>query len=117
MNRRVTTLVLAMGLAMGLMIPAGAADLHEPHTGMSFDCDGTVTLHFVNNQTDGAAAGDIWVSLNDGATTIQEGPDKVLRNVQHYYVNIDGDDVLSDAWTQLPGKLVLSDYDCHKKKK
>ena len=119
MKRRLIVLSLALGLSVALMIPAGAADLHEPHTNMTFDCDGIVTLHFVNNQTDGAAAADITVMLNGGGTTISDGPTKVLKNVQHYDIDIAGSDTLTDATTgALPGMLVLSDWECaHDKKK
>lgn len=117
MKKRYGIVAVVIGLAMALSIPAGAADLHEPHTNMSFDCDGTVALHFVNNQTDGAAAGTIWVNLNNGGSTIVQGADKVLSKVQHFNVDIDGDDVLTDAYTNLPGKLVLSDYECTPSKK
>jgi hypothetical protein len=118
MKRRLIVLSLALGLSVALMIPAGAADLHEPHTNLTFDCEGTVILHFVNNQTGGAAAANITVWLNGGATTIVDGPTKVLQNVQHYYIPIDGGDTLTDASTPLAGMLVLSDWDCeHDKKK
>ena len=110
MKRRLIVLSLALGLSVALMIPAGAADLHEPHTNMTFDCDGTVTLHFVNNQTEGAEAANITVLLNGGATTISEGPTKVNQNVQHYHIDIDGGDTLTDASTPLVGMLVLSDW-------
>ena len=118
MKRRLIVLSLALGLSVALMVPAGAADLHEPHTNMTFDCDGTVELHFVNNQTGGAAAANITVLVNGGSTTISEGPTKVLRNVQHYHVDIDGGDTLVDASTgSLPGMLVLSDWECTPDKK
>jgi hypothetical protein len=116
MKRRLIVLSLALGLSVALMVPAGAADLHEPHTGMTFDCDGTVTLHFVNNQTGGAAAGSITVWV-DG-TTIVGAATKVNANNQHFHIVIDGDDTLVDAQTNLPGMLVLSDWECaHDKKK
>ena len=120
MKRRLIALSLALGLSVALMIPAGAADLHEPHTNMTFDCEGTVTLHFVNNQTEGAAAADItvWVTAGGATTTITDGPTKVKQNVQQYYITIDGGDTLTDASTSLPGMLVLSDWTCeHDKKK
>jgi hypothetical protein len=117
MKRRLIVLLLALGLSVALMIPAGAADLHEPHTDMTFDCDGIVTLHFVNNQTGGAASADIEVLLN-GTTTVTDGPTKVLQNVQHYFINVDGGDTLTDASTgSLPGMLVLSDWECTPDKK
>jgi hypothetical protein len=116
MKRRLIVLSLALGLSVALMIPAGAANLHEPHTNMTFDCDGTVTLHFVNNQTEGAAAANINVVIN-GTTTLSTGPTTVLKNVQHYYFNIDGSDTLTDAYTSLPGMLVLSDWECTPDKK
>ena len=119
MKRRLIALSLALGLSVALMIPAGAADLHEPHTNMTFDCEGTVDLHFVNNQTGGAAAANITVLVTAGGatTTISEGPTKVLQNVQHYHIDIDGGDTLTDASTSLPGMLVLSDWDCEADKK
>ncbi len=125
MKRRWITALIATAVAMTLAIPVGAADLHEDHKGT--DCEhGIVLLHFVNAQTDGTEwAGTITVMLDDwdnGGTTIVQTADKVNKNTQHFWVPMEGGDIsdyeeLINASTDLPGKLVLSDYECDPGKK
>ncbi len=104
-----STALTALALTVAMALPALAADLHFDHVGAAC-ADGEVgTWHFVNNQTGGAGDGLLTVTF-DGETMPPVGPDKTLRNVQHW--TITGGTRLDWAETDLPGKLVLSDYSC-----
>lgn len=121
MRKRLLRLVIAVGVILALSIPAGAADLNDAHrnTGCEF---GIVTMHFVNNKTGGPVDGDLTIIFDN--TTIVVSPDKILKNVNHYFVDVKveasagfGAFVLEDASTALEGMLVLSDFKCNAKKK
>lgn len=118
MRKRFLTLATAVGLIMALSIPVGAADLPGRFLG-TFDCaGGTVTLHFVNNQTGGAAAGEITVMTSNPTANIGPlAPSQVNKNVQHFIVVINGGATLDSATTNLGGRLVLSDFECTPGKK
>ena len=80
-------------------------------------CDGTSIWHFVNNQTDGAAAGSIEVDFSGGLTVTADAS-AVNKNTQHFFVETTGTVTLLDAETNLPGRLVLSGpVDCDGGKK
>lgn len=68
--------------------------------------------HFVNNQTGGAAAGQLTATWSSG-DSCTVGPSKVLGSTQHFFCNASG--TLVSASTNLPGKLVLSDFSCETK--
>lgn len=68
------------------------------------------TWHFINNQTGGAAAGVLTADFSSGQCVT--GPSKVLANVQHFICTAAGS--LISASTNLPGRLVLSDFTCKK---
>jgi hypothetical protein len=70
--------------------------------------------HFVNNQTGGAAGGTLTASFSDGSVWVV-GASSVLQNTQHFYVESAG--TLVTASTDLPGRLVLSDFSCEDVKK
>lgn len=124
MKKRATLLAAVFALAslIGMALPAAAADLHDPH--QNTYCPGTTCQwHFVNNQLRGAGEGDLFVYFDPAgsAEPVWVGPidpDKVLRNVQHWWVTT-GKGTLLDAKTvangtgqfgaDQPGKLVLSD--------
>ncbi len=115
MRKLVFVLALAISLMAAVTVPVGAAVLHEPHQNTLKDkcASGDVMLwHFVNNQTNGASAGTLEVTFSDGST-VSASPDKVLRNVQHWFVR--GPEGLATANTDLAGMLVLSDNKCVKK--
>ena len=103
-------------VALGIPTAAYAASLSNAK---GSTCDGVGVWHFVNNQTGGAAAGSLTATFSvDGVTTlITTGPSKVLSNTQHFIVETDGDATLNDAETNLPGRLVLSDFSCDSGKK
>ena len=112
---RIGALVSALALMMAMTIPAGAADLHTPHVGSSCGAGEVGVWHFVNNQTGGAAAGVITASFDGGAVLAVQGADKVNQNNQHF--TITGGTTLDGASTNLPGRLVLSDFTCEAEKK
>ena len=100
--------------ALSIPATAIAADLHDQHTGGVFSCPvgDEGTYHFVNNQTGGATfTGEITATFSSGEKVASAY--MVLRNVQHFSVTATGS--LLDASTDLPGRLVLSDFDCDKK--
>jgi hypothetical protein len=99
---------LALMLAAGT-IPAQAAEL-ENLSGQSCG-DGCGSWHFVNNQTGGFASGTLTATFDSGDTCIV-GPSAVLRNVTHFICSACG--ALTGASTDLPGRLVLSDFTCEK---
>lgn len=68
--------------------------------------------HFINNQTGGAAAGQLTATWSSG-DSCTVGPSKVLSSTQHFLCNASG--TLVSASTNLPGKLVLSDFSCQTK--
>jgi len=71
------------------------------------------TWHFVNNQTGGAAAGTLTASFDTGDVFVV-GASAVNNKTQHFFVVSSGE--LLGAFTDLQGKLVLSDFSCDEKK-
>jgi len=65
--------------------------------------------HFVNNQTGGAAPGQLTATWSSGDQCIV-GPSAVNAKTQHFNCQASGQ--LLTASTNLPGKLVLSDFTC-----
>ena len=106
-------LFLSVGLALVLVagiVPAQAADIQNL-SGQSCG-DLTGTWHFVNNQTGGAAPGQLTATWDSG-DSCTVGPSQVNNNVQHFFCT--GSGALTSASTNLPGRLVLSDFTCEKK--
>jgi hypothetical protein len=102
-------LALVIGLVLGISGAALAAFLHFDHVGTTRT--GSCVWHFVNNQTEGAAAGTLTAEFDIG--DCETGPRlPVNQNVQHFFCNTTGTAVLESAFTDLPGKLVLSDVIC-----
>lgn len=93
-------------IALGVTFAAWAADLSNL-SGQSCGADQGV-WHFVNNQTGGASAGSLTATFTSGTCTT--GASKVLSSVQHFYCGASG--ALLGASTNLPGRLVLSDFSC-----
>jgi len=101
------TAAMALGLATGAASAADISNLSGQSCGAL-----TGTWHFVNNQTGGAPAGTLtatW-SLGDSCTV---GAAAVNKSTQHFYCTASG--ALASASTNLPGKLVLSDFTCEQK--
>jgi len=101
-----------LGLALAVSVsPVFAADISNL-SGQSCG-DQTGTWHFVNNQTGGATAGELTAYFSSG-TCGPVGASAVNKSSQHFYcTGFSG--TLNGASTNLPGKLVLSDFTCQAK--
>ena len=95
-----------------LALTGGALMAADLSNGSGQSC-GTATgvWHFVNNQTGGAAPGSLTATFTSGTCTTP--PSAVNQNTQHFFCTASG--ALIDAETNLPGRLVLSDFSCGEK--
>jgi hypothetical protein len=100
-------MLAAAAVALGITGAAIAANLSNL-SGQSCG-DHTGTWHFVNNQTGGAGAGTLSASWSSG-NTCTVSASKVNASNQHFYCTAAG--ALTGAATNLPGRLVLSDFTC-----
>ena len=107
MRKAMLVLVAVVALAGGTLSAASLGNLSGQSCG-SF----SGTWHFVNNQTGGAAAGTLTATWDTGETCTVLAS-KVLASTQHFYCTASGS--LTGASTNLPGKLVLSDFSCETK--
>jgi hypothetical protein len=96
----VATVATVLGISSGVAL---AADLNPSQIGSSCPAGTIGNYHFVNNQTGGAA---YW----DSGDFCGTGPYAVQTNTQHFRCFATG--ALTSAATDLPGKLVLSDWTC-----
>ena len=124
MRKRLLTLTVAIGLAMSLAIPVGAADLNEGQTGGVISCSTRFTvMHFVQNQYRGSGdplTSSITVTLDivgDGEEVIVHNfdpvTDKFNRGTIHYFVTVTTGSILLDAGSSIvAGRLVISDAKC-----
>lgn len=103
-------LVTAVAMAIGVSSVALAAELGNL-SGQSCGSQ-TGTWHFINNQTGGAPAGFLTATWSSG-DSCSKSADTVLKSTQHFYCTASG--ALTSASTNLPGKLVLSDFTCETK--
>lgn len=102
--------------AIGTASTAYAADLHTPHLGSSCPAGFVGNYHFVNNQIpEGEPTGTLTASWNSGDSCVVDAYKVNLHN-QHFRCT-DMLGVLTSASTNLPGKLVLSDFTCTRIKK
>jgi hypothetical protein len=100
-------------IATAMVITSGAALAVDIGNLSGQSCgDFSGTWHFVNNQTGGAGPGVLTASWSSG-DSCTVGPSKVLANTQHFDCIASG--TLLSASTNLPGKLVLSDFSCGSK--
>jgi len=114
MRRFLAALGATAAVATVVVATAIPATLHNGQ-GSSCPAGSVGVYHFVNTQTEGAtAAGTLTASFTDGSTwTITAY--KVNQNTQHFLVESEG--ALITASTNLPGRLVLSDFSCDDVKK
>jgi len=103
---------LALLAALAIPAVAMAANLHTDHVGTT--CADGGTFHFVNNQTGGILTPGTLTANFTGGTVVATA-DHVNRGTQHWTIEAVGR--LDGASTNLPGKLVLSDFTCEEKKK
>lgn len=101
----------ALAAALGLAIGAAQAASIDNLSGQTCG-DFTGTWHFVNNQTGGAPAGTLTATWSSG-NTCTVAASRVNASNQHFYCTASG--TLVSASTNLPGRLVLSDYSCESK--
>lgn len=97
----------AGAVALGVATMAYAASI-ENLSGQSCGAS-TGTWHFVNNQTGGAGPGLLSATWSSG-NSCTVSPSAINRNTQHFYCTASG--ALVSAVTNLPGRLVLSDFSC-----
>lgn len=97
-------------IVLGVSAAAWAANISNI-SGQSCGAD-TGTWHFVNNQTGGAAAGTLTATWSTGDQCTASAS-KVNSSNQHFYCTASG--ALTSASTNLPGRLVLSDFTCDTK--
>ena len=107
MRKWMTGVLAVVALAGGTLMAATISNLSGQSCG-----DFAGTWHFVNNQTGGAAPGVLTATWSSG-DTCTVGPSKVLGNTQHFDCIASG--ALLTAETNLPGRLVLSDFSCETK--
>lgn len=98
-----------MALAAALALVVGTLFAAEINNLNGQTCETGGSWHFVNNQTGGAAAGTLTATWSSGDVCVT-GPGKVLSSTQHFICDASG--TLASASTNLPGKLVLSDFTC-----
>lgn len=98
----------AVGVAVGAVCLAAWAASISNLSGQSCGAS-TGTWHFVNNQTGGAPAGTLTATWSSG-NSCTVNASAVNSKTQHFYCNASG--ALQSAATNLPGKLVLSDFTC-----
>lgn len=96
-----------------IVITTGAASAATLSNGSGQSCgDFTGTWHFVNNQTGGAPGGTLSAVWSSGDTCTVSAS-KVSNSNQHFFCTASG--TLLSAVTNLPGRLVLSDFSCDNK--
>jgi hypothetical protein len=101
--------VAAFALTLSFSGMALAADIGNL-SGQSCGSD-TGDWHFISNQTQGAAGGTLYAEWSSG-DTCNVSASKVNKKNQHFNCVASGE--LLSATTNLPGKLVLSDFSCEK---
>jgi len=105
MTRKLVTLLgLVLAVSSSPVLAANISNISGQSCG-----DFSGTWHFVNNKTGGAPAGTLTATWSSG-DTCSTGPSKVLASTQHFYCDASG--ALTSASTNLPGRLVLSDFSC-----
>jgi hypothetical protein len=102
--------LLAAAITLGITGVTLAATISNI-SGQSCGTD-TGLWHFINNQTGGAPAGVLTATWSSGDTCTVSAS-KVLGNTQHFNCVASG--TLLSAVTNLPGRLVLSDFSCESK--
>lgn len=103
MKMRILLAAIVVGIS-GTSFAASISNLSGQSCGAS-----TGTWHFVNNQTGGAGAGTLDAAWSSG-NLCSVSASKVNQSTQHFYCTASG--TLLGAATNLPGRLVLSDFSC-----
>jgi hypothetical protein len=108
----ISSLLLVAGFVVWLATGAAlAANLNPSQRGTPGA--GSCVWHFVNNQTGGATSGTLTTSFSGSSCiVISTTLSKVNQNVLQFLVITDGACTLTDASTNQPGNLLLSDLTC-----
>ncbi len=107
-QRWFTAVAVVLGVSAGAVSAATISNL----SGQSCGEDFTGLWHFVNNQTGGAGAGTLTATWSSG-NCCTASASQVNRSNQHFNCVASG--TLLSASTNLPGRLVLSDFTCDSK--
>lgn len=108
-RKSLISMALAAGMATAISCTSFAADLHN---GSGQSCEGAGHWHFVNNQTQNAPPGLLDVCFDPLPCGTAIPPSAINQRVQHFIVDTTASATLIDASTNLPGRLVLSDWTC-----
>jgi len=111
------SLVLVAGFAVSLSggrtsSTTGEALAADLSNGNDQTCNGTGLWHFVNNQIGGATTGILTATFSCVVDPITVAPSHVTPGTIHFEILSGGNCTLQDASTDLPVKLVLSDFTC-----
>ena len=108
MKKRYWAAPLAVFAAVGVGV---AADLHTPHLGSSCPEGFVGNYHFVNNQIpEGTPQGTLMAGWDSGDSCTVSAYKVNLKNQHFRCTGVAG--ALQYAYTDLPGRLVLSDFTC-----
>jgi len=106
--------LMVAALSLGLASVGSNAFAADLSNGNDQSCTGDGSWHFVNNQTGrNAPAGTLTVIFTSGTQMVAAST--VNNRNQHFNVYTTGAATLVSASTDLPGRLVLSDYSCDTK--
>jgi hypothetical protein len=108
--------LVAAGVVVALTIPAmSSGAVLEKNLGATC-ASGVGTWNFVNNKTDGAAAGNLTVFFDTEEFGVIQfgpiGPTEVNKSVQKFTLFTNNRATIVSASTNLPGKLVLESVGC-----
>ena len=106
----------AAGITAALVIPAAALGAALEKGAGATCASGVGTWNFVNNKTEGAAAGNLIVFFDTEEYGVIQfgpvGPTVANKSVQKFTLFTNNRATLVSASTNLPGKLVLESVGC-----
>jgi polyisoprenoid-binding protein YceI len=104
---------MMIAAALAAAVSGGAAYAATLSNADGQTCADGGTWHFVNNQIDGATTGTLTANFSGGLQIVDSTPDKVNAGTIHWTIEAEG--TLLSGSSNLPGRLVLSDFTCEKK--
>jgi len=109
-------LLAVAGVTVALVVPVAASGAVLEKGAGSTCASGVGTWNFVNNKTDGAAAGTLTVFFDTEEFGVIQfgpvGPTVANKSVQKFTLFTNNRATLVSASTNLPGKLVLESVGC-----
>ena len=116
MTRLLVVAVLLGALAIPVAAPGAVLEKGAAATTGTTCPSGVGTWNFVNNKTEGAAAGTLTVFFDTEEFGVIQfgpvGPTVVNKSVQKFTLFTNNRATLVSASTDLPGKLVLESFGC-----